>query len=188
MPRESLADRWDLERFREYLRLLARLHLAPQIQHKVDPSDIAQETMIKAHTSIGRFRGNSDRELAAWLRRILANTLADAIRKVHRQKRNADLERSLHVAVEESSSRVEAWLAADQSSPSERVSHKERLARLAEAVGSLPESQRIAVELHHLKGCSLSEVAAQMGRSTASVAGLIRRGLVTLRERLSAVG
>jgi RNA polymerase sigma-70 factor (ECF subfamily) len=48
----------------------------------------------------------------------------------------------------------------------------------------LPTDQREAVHLHHLKKLRLSETARAMSRSTTSVAGLIRRGLKTLRTRL----
>ncbi len=42
----------------------------------------------------------------------------------------------------------------------------------------------MAVELHHLAGLSVSEIAERMNRSKASVAGLLRRGLSGLRESL----
>ena len=61
---------------------------------------------------------------------------------------------------------------------------EERLLEVAEALAGLPDNQREAIELHHLRGCSLADAARQMGRTTASVAGLIRRGLITLRKRL----
>ena len=40
------------------------------------------------------------------------------------------------------------------------------------------------VELHHLKGLSLTEAATQMERSRSAVAGLLFRGLNKLRELL----
>ena len=46
----------------------------------------------------------------------------------------------------------------------------------------LPEDQRRAVELHHLQALPSAEVAELLGRSEASVAGLLRRGLKRLRE------
>ena len=68
---------------------------------------------------------------------------------------------SLQTAVDESSARIDAWLAAEGSSPSERAIHEERLVRLAEALASLPEDQRTAIELHHLKGVCLAEVRSK---------------------------
>jgi RNA polymerase sigma-70 factor (ECF subfamily) len=56
------------------------------------------------------------------------------------------------------------------------------LLRLAQALAELPDDQRAAVELKHLKGYSLEEVARQLGRTKASVAGLLFRGLRRLRE------
>jgi RNA polymerase sigma-70 factor (ECF subfamily) len=62
--------------------------------------------------------------------------------------------------------------------------HEELLA-LAEALTRLSPDQRQAVELHHLKGCPLAEVADHLGRSKAAVAQLLFRGLKRLRELLS---
>ena len=44
--------------------------------------------------------------------------------------------------------------------------------------------QRTAVELHHLDGYSVFEISKRMDRTKAGVAGLLRRGLKDLRERL----
>jgi RNA polymerase sigma-70 factor (ECF subfamily) len=165
--------------------LLARLHLAPGLQAKVDPSDIVQQTLVKAHQHRAQFRGQSEAEWAAWLRRILANTLNDALRKYQREVR---LEHGGMADVEESSARLEAWLEADQSSPSQQAMREEQLLRLAAALAQLPEDQRTAVEFHHLKDESVSEIARRMGRSEASVGGLLRRGLQKLRELLQEDG
>jgi RNA polymerase sigma-70 factor (ECF subfamily) len=80
--------------------------------------------------------------------------------------------------------RLEAWLIADQASPHEQAVRQEQLLHLAEALTQLPEDQRLAVELRHLKGCKVAEVAREMNRSKEAVAKLLQRGVARLRELL----
>src|SRR6185437_12251316 len=116
---------------------------------------------------------------------MLAFELPDALRGLRRAKRDVRRERALEEMFAEVSSRLEACLAADQSSPSERAVHNEQLVRLAEALTHLPEDQRRAVELKHLKGESVAVIAAILGRTETAVGGLLRRGMTRLRELLN---
>ena len=177
-------DGKELEGFREYLLMLARLQLDPRWQAKLDPSDIVQQTLLQAHQARDQFRGHTTAERAAWLRQILARVLSNAVRDLSRDKRDLGRERSLEAALEASSARLEAWLAADQSSPSESVERHEQLLRLAEALAELPHDQREAVTLHHLQGWSLAELAKHLDRSESAVAGLLHRGFKKLRDIL----
>jgi RNA polymerase sigma-70 factor (ECF subfamily) len=177
-------DERPLEGYRDYLRLLARVQLSPRLQAKVDPSDIVQQTLLEAHKCRGQFRGQSEAERLAWLRAILAHVLAAAARRFSTGARDLGRERSLEAEVDLSSSRLECLVAADQTSPSEQTVRGEDLLRLAHAMACLPPDQRQVVELHHLKGMPLVDVAALMGRSRPAVAGLLFRGLNKLRELL----
>ena len=174
------------QEYRSYLILLARssLRRAGPLAPKIDASDIVQDVLMRAHLAVGQFKGKTEAELMAWLRRILANQLTDATRHFARQKRNAALERTYQETIDDSARRLERVVAPDQTSPSQKASKFERASRLAEALAELPEDQRVAVELHHLSGFKLGEVADHMERTHASVAGLLRRGLKTLRARL----
>jgi RNA polymerase sigma-70 factor (ECF subfamily) len=184
MQREVAAHDLALERFRHYLLLLARLQLGERHRSRLDPSDVVQQTLLEAHRKRGQFRGRSDAELAAWLRQMLAYAIADALRAQGRAKRNAAREQSLEVALGESSARLEAWLAADQSSPSQRAVQQEQLLRLAEAMAQLPENERRAVELKHLQGYSVAAIAQCLSRTETAVGGLLRRGMAKLRGLL----
>ena len=95
MSREDWAP--SLGRLRAYLRLLAGLQLDPRLQAKLDPSDLVQQTLLQAYQALDQFRGTSEAELAAWLRQILARTLANATRDLHRARRDVARERSLDV-------------------------------------------------------------------------------------------
>ena len=173
-----------LERYRPYLLLLARMRLDLRLRGKLDASDVVQQTLLEAHQARRQFCGTTEAEEAAWLRQILSRNLANAVRDLLRDKRDVRREQSLEAAIEESSRRLEGWLAAEQSSPSERAARHEQGVRLAAALAGLPEAQREALTLHHLEGRPLEEVARLVGRSREAVAGLIKRGLRQLRHRL----
>ena len=167
--------------YRSYLLILARMQLDPRVQCQVEASDIVQLTLLEAHAKQQQFIGD-EAGFTAWLRKALANNIRDALRRVRRQCRDVNRERSLEAALEQSSSRLAGCLAAAQSSPSKQAVRNEDLLRLADALLELQEAQREAVVLHHLQGWTLSEVAAHLGRSDAAVAGLLHRGLRRLRD------
>jgi RNA polymerase sigma-70 factor (ECF subfamily) len=165
-----------LESFRSYLRMLADLQMPWKENGRLDPSDVVQDTLVKAKQHLGQFRGKTEAELAAWLRGILSNAMIDALRRVTRERS------VLQALVELSSARLEASLAADGSSPSEQAVRHEELEQLAAALTQLPEDQRSAVQLQHLHGLSVALIAGYLGRSKSAVGGLLRRGMARLRE------
>ena len=173
-----------LEHFRDYLGLLARAQMRSLLRGRVDSSDVVQQTLLEAQRHADQFRGTTSGEQAAWLRQILARQLANLARHHQCDRRDVRRECSLEQAVEQSSDRLEAWLVAEQSSPSERAQRNEQLFALASALASLPEAQREAVEMRYLQDLSLNEIATRMGRTPGAVAGLLHRGLDALRLHL----
>lgn len=175
----------DFSPYQSYLYLLARSHMGRRYQARLDPSDIVQQTLLHAHEKRTQFRGASEVELMAWLKQILANNLADAVRGLARAKRDVARERSLDQQVDDSFTRADGWLAAVQSSPSQQAVRAEELLHLADGLSSLPLAQREAIVLHHLQGLPLAEVGQQLGKSPAAVAGLLHRGLKRLRQLMA---
>lgn len=174
-----------LEPLRDYLGLLARLHLDQRLQGKVDLSGVVQQTLLEACQVLATLSVTNEEHRLALLRRVLANNLADEVRQATRAKRDAGREQSLQAALDQSSARLEAFLADRQTSPSERLVRQEQLLRMTRALAALPDNQRKVVELHHLQGRPLAEVAEEMGCTKPAVAGLLHRGLQNLRDLLA---
>lgn len=174
-----------LERYREYLSILARGWIGSELRPRVPPSDIVQQTLFDAHRKRAQFRGSTQAQVSAWLRRILASRLTDAFRASKREKRDVARERSLNEAIDESHTRLENCLAAVESSAGAKVRRSEQLVLLSRALAELRNTQRQAIELKFLHGLSVHETADEMRKTPAAVGGLLRRGLARLRELLS---
>ncbi len=177
-----------LDRFRAYLRLLARIRFPVMLQAKIDPSDLVQQTLLNAHRAADQFQGRTLAEQTAWLRQIFANTLANAVRDYTRGVRDVAMERSLQASIQESSARIEAWLASDHTPPVEVAERNEQLLTLADYLTELPELQREALLLRYCEGWSLAAIASHLGRTRPSIASLLRRGLAELKHRFKSGG
>jgi RNA polymerase sigma-70 factor (ECF subfamily) len=177
-----------LERYRAYLRMLARTQIEPRLRDKVDLSGVVQQTLLEAFQVMEEFRAREPARQAAWLRQALVNNLRDALRKLTAEVRDIHRERSLEDALERSSARLQLWLADGASAPDDQVSRQEQLLLLAEALETLADDQRLAVERHYLQGEPLSRVAEELGRTPGATAALLYRTLKKLRETLGPLG
>ena len=171
-----------LELYRSYLRLLARVQIDRRLYGKVDPSDVVQDTLLYVHQAFVEFRGTTEAELLSWLRRILASKLKDLVRRFcAAQSRDVGLERSLDEELDHTSHIVQNLPAAG-SSPSEKASHREQAALVADAVYRLQESYREVIVLRHMEELTFPEIGRRMGRSEESVKKLWLRALAALRR------
>lgn len=181
-PQSTSAPLGDsLDGFRDYLRLLAHLHLAEQVRGKLDVSDVVQQAMLEAHRSRDKFRGTTSAEMAAWLRAILGHTMTDALRALGRDKRDWAKERPLQVDLDQSSARLEAWMATEQSSPSRHAERHEQVLRLAEALSKLPDELRDPLILRHCRGWTFTRIAEQLHCTMPTVVARLERGGERLR-------
>ena len=177
-----------LERYRSYLFLLARVQIGRRIQGKFDVTDVVQETFLEVHRGIGQFRGNSEGEFLAWLRRVLVGILANQFRRYFGTKcRDVRLERDLQGDLDRSSVYLGAHLIAAQSSPNAQASRREQAVLLADALNELPEVYREVIILRHLEGLSFPDVARRTGRTEDSVKNIWLRALARLRLSLESL-
>jgi RNA polymerase sigma-70 factor (ECF subfamily) len=174
----------DLERYRSALLLLARVQLGRHQQLGLDASDLVQDALLEAHRDREKFRGKTDAERFAWLRKILHHTFLDQIDAGGAKKRNL-ARQALEADLTGSFAGLDDLLAARQTSPSERAMRNEDLTRLADALEQLPADQREAVTLKHLVGLTLAQISERMGRTQEAVAGLLFRGRIELKKQLA---
>jgi RNA polymerase sigma-70 factor (ECF subfamily) len=177
-----------LNLYRNYLRLLAQTQIDLHLRGRVDPSDLVQETMLEAFRDFGRFRGSTEAELLAWLRRILVHNLARIVEKqLHARKRDARREVSLSrlmANMEQSSNRIDAALMSQTTSMSSHVRRREQAAILADQLARLKPDYRDVIVFRNLEGLSFEEVAGRMGRSAGAVRMLWLRALDRLKQLL----
>jgi RNA polymerase sigma-70 factor, ECF subfamily len=179
--REILETR--IQTFRPVLLTLAEALISPALRVELDASDMVQQTLLEAYENVQSLSQMEDRPFFGWLRQALRHNVLDAVR--HLNTRKNDAARRIRVSpIEDSFLRLEELLVADDTSPSEVLQRNEQTSRLLAAIQELPERQKDAIILKHLRGCSLQEVAMAMELSETATAGLLHRGRKALVERL----
>ncbi|WP_149498646.1 sigma-70 family RNA polymerase sigma factor [Roseiconus lacunae] len=180
----DVSDPAIIAKYEPYLRMLARTRMRQAYQAKIGASDMVQQAMMQAVAGFDGFRGGTEAELMAWLRKILAHHLCHLDRDLHRDKRDIRREQSMEQKLTASSMRLEGLLAGSDQTPSQNVVLGESVVQISQAIARLPDPQADAVRLHYLEGMKLSEVADELGKSTGAIAGLLHRGMKALRKQL----
>jgi RNA polymerase sigma-70 factor, ECF subfamily len=172
---------------RNYLEVLARVHVGTWIQAKVGPSDLVQQTLLDAYRGFQQFHGANEAEWLAWLRRILENNAADLARQyAGTDKRQINREVALQAPGPGSSSELELSGPADMGkSPSQDLLHKERQLLVADALTRLSPDHKEVILLRNLERLSLEEVARRMGRSRPAVQMLWIRAIHKLHKEMA---
>jgi RNA polymerase sigma-70 factor (ECF subfamily) len=174
-----------LEQYRNYLVVLAATQIDKRLQPRVSPSDVVQETMLRAHKNFGQFRGTTEQELLAWLRQILVNNLARFVEQ-HMLAARRDVRREvsiekLGVALEQSTIQLAALVPSQGKSPSMAVQQREDAVMLADRLALLPDDYREVLVLRNLQGLQFEDVARRIGRSVGATRMLWLRAIEKLR-------
>ncbi len=172
-----------LEDYRAYLTVLAQRYMDNRLKSRMDAGDVVQITFMEAQRDLGSFRGHHIEELLGWLRHILRNNVSSAHqRHLTTQKRSA--KREVSNSPTDSRPALTDLAPSELTSPSQRMMRDEAAVYLANCLEEIPDTQREALRLRYVEGCSLKEIAAKMEKSEMAVAGLLKRGLQALRNRM----
>ena len=171
-------------------RLLARAEarMDAAMRAKRGPDDILQDTYVQVVRRISQFEGSGLASFLTWAYAILDHTLIDARRAVHRQVRYIQRQVAVGAAAADSYWDLLDHLYASSGTPSRAVRQQEALSPLVASLADLSESHRQVIELRFLKGLSVAEVAARLGKSEAAVIALTKRALEALRQSMDQFG
>jgi len=168
------------EQLRGYLLLTVGDDLGVDLQAKLGASDIVQHTMLEVCSDLETFRGTSEAEFRAWIKRLVRHNLIDATRSF-RQTQRRDASREIPIVSE--GKRIE--LAGNNKTASCIVRRRETDEELLRAVARLPDERKTIVELRHRQGLAYVEIAKRMNMNEAAARKLWSRTVEALREELN---
>ena len=178
--RSALGDL--LECYRGSLMRKAERRLA-RLRRRCDASDIVQQTLAEAIDRFRGFAGSTEPEFSAWINAIHRHVIENAVR-VHIQAQKRSVARETALDFGHGSAAFPMELASDESTPSTRLMRGEKSARLVHLLDSLPERQAFALRMRFYEKLPMRDLADLLGVSEVAAAGLIKRGLQNLRQRL----
>ncbi|MBI5396697.1 MAG: sigma-70 family RNA polymerase sigma factor [Verrucomicrobia bacterium] len=190
LARAKAGNTADVERLfarcRNYLGVVARAQVESWLRAKADASDIVQETMMQAHRDFAKFRGATEAEWLAWLRKILAHNVADFVRRYRgTEKRQQRLEVPLAPPPDHSSIAASLEPRDPGETPTQEIMRLEREFQVADALTRLPEDYQEVIVLRNLERLPFEGVAQRMGRSRPATQMLWMRAVRKLQEELA---
>lgn len=181
---EGNEDAWNQlnNQINNYLTLMADKNMPPAIRGRVNPSDIAQQTILEVVKGINGFRGRSTPEFFGWLNQIMRNQSARMARDLTRQKR--DVRRQVSINSKDSTNEPRIDLPDQNASPRTKAIEREQLDLMDQALTLLPEEYEQVVRWRNLEELSYEQIAEKMNRSVGAVSKLWYRAMVRLKEEL----
>jgi RNA polymerase sigma-70 factor (ECF subfamily) len=167
-----------LEHYRARLRTIAASRLDRRMAARVDPSDVAQESLVEAARRLDPYLRDRPLPFYPWLCQIVREKLIDARRRhLHAASRSIGREEMTHRI-----SGIEAI--SPDTSPSGRAVRDEGHARVHSALSRLSERDRQVLMMRHFEGLSASQAAEALDLSEEAAKSRHRRALERLRDQL----
>ena len=170
--------------FQRYLPRVSRMVAArlgvPRDRLSADGEDLAQEALIKALGSLGRFELRSPGGFARWMETIVLNCVRQRSRKQQTGPERVLWQRYGDIDLRES------LFSSGGPTPSMLVKSREQNEQVEQALLDLPQTYRCALVDRFIGEMSYGELAERTGRQEASCRKIVQRALTMLRERLVA--
>ena len=140
--------------------------------------DLAQETFFRVYRSVSKYEPRS--KFQTWVFTIAKNLSLNELRR--KKYPVVSLDETFSTADGELKRQVED---AHSERTDERLLRAERAEAVKEALGFLPESQRIAVLLRRYEQFSYEEIAQTMNTSVKAVKSLLNRAKENMKIKLA---
>jgi RNA polymerase sigma-70 factor (ECF subfamily) len=171
-----------LETCRQYLLLVANREVPRALAAKLAPSDLVQETFLKAHREFGQFQGQTEAELLGWLRRILLNSFLSFSRQYQGTVKR-QLGRELSIG-EADLGELQNGIASAAESPSAQAIAREQDEGLQKALDRLPASARQLIHWRNHERLSFEEIGRRAGKTAQAIRKAWVRAVKQLRDIL----
>lgn len=150
-------------------------------QDHMEAQDAVQDAMVAMVRRLGDFQERSS--LATWLYRIAVNASLDRVRTRQRRGETIPIEEFLPRFTEEGryAEEVVDW----SNAPLERLLNSEAKKRIQQAIGSLPEEQRVVLILKDVEDFPLAEIGKMLDLSLPAVKSRLHRARLALRGVLA---
>ena len=175
-----------LTEHRDRLLALARRNLNPVLARRFSPEDVVQETLSAACRKTDFMRNCPEIPVYCKLRKLLFQTIADLERK-HLQSRKRDAYREQEIADGRDAGAPGAdWnmFADTVTGPLTQIARQDRYELLRKTMESLPEQDRVILELRHFDGMSNSECAEALHLTQKNASIRYVRALERLKKQL----
>lgn len=148
------------------------------VSDRAESEDLTQEVFLRVYRTAARYTPTA--KFSTWLYRIAVNVSLNALRSRARTK-------TISLALPQDSENDDYPRAVEDprsDMPNQGLEDDELKVRIAEAIDTLPENQKIAIVLNKFEGLSYEEIAKILNLSMMAVKSLLSRARSNLKECL----
>ena len=152
------------------------------LRNPADAEEIAQDTFIRAHRGLAKFRGDSS--LATWLHHVTVNLARNRYWYFYRRRRHDTLSLDCPLS-QETSGTFSDLMPSGEASPARETIREEFTELVTLCMEKLPASQREILALRNVLNHSYDEIAQTLGIEVGTVKSRIARARGQLRTLMA---